>query len=318
MSNARTSWREVGSPARAAQHRRDHFMTAVRNDDLSRIELMVQRNESLVEVRWAEAETPLHVVAKRGQVSCARTLLKHGADADATDMSDRTPLYIAAKQYDDNSEMLKLLVGEGAGVNHAAEGQGNGEPLHAAAQHGHINNVRSLIALGANVNAENAYHNTALHFVLGRHAQDPRIVPVLRVLLNAGAHPDGTDMPNGYRPLHKAMENDNWEAVCMLLAFGANPTLKYGTWAPIDWAKDRPNRQRAVELLQQHPIHWKPQYHYLMPKNLDEAIIVTLLSAHRLRDRGRLPHFPPEIWDMIFCNFIPSEFAVLLREHSIA
>ena len=68
--------------------------------------------------------------------------------------------YIAALQ--NNTESLKNLIEKGADVN--AKNKYEQTPLHLAAQYGHIETVKSLIENGADVNSKDKYGWTPLHY----------------------------------------------------------------------------------------------------------------------------------------------------------
>lgn len=89
--------------------------------------------------------------------------------------------------------------------------------LHAAAQQGHVEVVRQLLASGADATAKTAEHmQTALYFAAADgHAQ------VTAALLAAGA-PVGAVDQHGSTALHAAADADSAETLWLLLAAGAN------------------------------------------------------------------------------------------------
>ena len=92
-----------------------------------------------------------------------RLLLSHGADVNAKDQYEATPLHEAV--YSGRTEIAELLIELGADVNAAAEGsihdhgrvrhQWHDTPLHLAARNGDAALVKILLANGADVTAKN-------------------------------------------------------------------------------------------------------------------------------------------------------------------
>ncbi len=52
-------------------------------------------------------ETPLHIAARRGELSCAQVLLHHGARSDIRDRDGQTALDLAREQR--KEDLVKLL-----------------------------------------------------------------------------------------------------------------------------------------------------------------------------------------------------------------
>ncbi|MFC4292177.1 ankyrin repeat domain-containing protein [Sphingorhabdus arenilitoris] len=93
----------------------------------------------------------------------ARWLLANGADIEAGDSYGDPPLCSRAGHYRGRLEILLEL---GANVNAGAGGRGTA--LHYAADVGHCENVKLLIANGANPEAPNKYDQTPLEYALQR------------------------------------------------------------------------------------------------------------------------------------------------------
>ncbi len=91
----------------------------------------------------------LHEVAREGDAEAAGLLLEVGADANAEDRCDWTPLHCAAEG--GQAELAGLLLDKGADVN--ARGDVDWTPLHRAADAGHVDVAQVLLEAGADVNA---------------------------------------------------------------------------------------------------------------------------------------------------------------------
>ena len=85
--------------------------------------------------------TCLHAAAQNGHLDICRLLIDEGAQLEAKEGEDMTPLYLAARG--GHVEIVRLLCDCGADVEaHSYEGW---RPLQYAAYHGHISVVKELI-----------------------------------------------------------------------------------------------------------------------------------------------------------------------------
>ena len=161
--------------------------------------------------------TPLMIAAKRGHLNALTLLIKHGAhDVDLQDSDGYTALHYAVYSSDVSCEILSCLIGIGADVN--ARTNNGVTPLMIAAEEGHINGVTSLVKCGANVDLQDKYGNTVLHYAAGlsvdeRFSDD--LPEIVETLLNLGA----SHMCNhqGLKPLHQASISGNIAVVEYLI-----------------------------------------------------------------------------------------------------
>jgi hypothetical protein len=125
--------------------------------------------------------TGLHLAAYFGVSKAADTLLLEHSP-DLKDTFNRTPLWYAAQN--GHEDIVKLLLAAGADVNAPAASYGEGTALQSAAVEGHLEIVEKLLAAGADVNAAagSVYGLTALQeAVVGDHQE------IVEKLLAAGA-----------------------------------------------------------------------------------------------------------------------------------
>lgn len=62
------------------------------------MELLCKRYTSeIVRLKDGRERTPLHIAAAKGHVDCASLLLREGAEVEAGDEEDRTPLIVSAQ-----------------------------------------------------------------------------------------------------------------------------------------------------------------------------------------------------------------------------
>jgi ankyrin repeat protein len=127
--------------------------------------------------------TPLHYAALYGNAESVRILLDGGADVNALDSREATPLIYAAY----NFEKTRLLVERGASVKVVARNKMT--PLDiAVGLHGNTPTVRYLLDRGADVRPPEGADSTAL--ITAAERADPDVV---KLLLHHGADPKSLD-----------------------------------------------------------------------------------------------------------------------------
>ena len=117
-----------------------------------------------------------------------------------------------------------------------------GTPLARAAHAGNLEQVRALLAAGANPNEYDASNQTALHWAargghtLGPHrcrGEAPGRADVISTLIDGGADVNAVDRrgaipggSSGWTPLHVALHHEQFVTAARLLERGANPNIR--------------------------------------------------------------------------------------------
>ena len=177
-----------------------------------------------VNTRHENQATILHLASYQGQLQLVRILVDRGANINAKDNLDQTPLHRVLAAEDCPSEdcfsVAQLLIEHGADVN--AQNVCGETPLHLVPRFWDLNLVRTLIDRGANVNAEDDQGRTPLHRVLeSRTSADEDRFGVVQLLVERGADVNARH-ENHDTPLHLASSKPELSLVRILLDHGAN------------------------------------------------------------------------------------------------
>eukprot|EP01063_Lacrimia_lanifica_P026702 TRINITY_DN3641_c0_g1_i1.p1 TRINITY_DN3641_c0_g1~~TRINITY_DN3641_c0_g1_i1.p1 ORF type:complete len:610 (+),score=112.37 TRINITY_DN3641_c0_g1_i1:67-1896(+) len=144
-------------------------------------------------------------------VELASLLLEKGAKVNVKDKKQQTPLHVAAEVLDDRTPaVVAALVAAGANVN--AKGKCGRTPLHAASAKDNAVVLKELLLQGADKDAKDAFKRTSLHVA----AVEGSTQAVL-VLIEADVD---INPVNGQRqtPLHLAAQNSFPDTAKALLA----------------------------------------------------------------------------------------------------
>lgn len=139
------------------------LISAVRGRDAASAEKMVKANPALVKLQDQAGSTALHHAAGFGSLDTIKNLIAAGADVNAKNNRQSTPLHWALASED----KVKLLLAKGADVN-ARQADGRTPLYHAVSQNNHIAISKLLLDKGADPNVGTANNNTCLMVAAGR------------------------------------------------------------------------------------------------------------------------------------------------------
>lgn len=154
-------------------------------------------------------DTRLADAAMRGDKELVRTLLRQGAEVNATQGDGSTALHWAA--YNDDLEMVKMLLAAGAKVK-ATTREGAITPLIMACVNGDAPMIEALLKSGADPHTTKANGTTALMLASASGSAD-----AVRVLLERGADANAKESAHGQTALMFAAAL-NRDAVIKVLA----------------------------------------------------------------------------------------------------
>ena len=178
------------------------------------------------------------VACARGNFDCVELLLNRGANANALDVNNSSPLHKACEANAVN--IVVALLDHGADIEQKAK-NGLNALLISSQYLNHIKIARILLKRGANAKVSDSNGKTALHFCA---VNDDEIT--LERLLRRKADIDAKDSL-GRAPIHYAAACNSLCAVEMLINFNANVDLKDNNGqVPLMLATDR----KVKELLQ--------------------------------------------------------------------
>jgi ankyrin repeat protein len=205
----------------------------------------------------ADAESPLHVAARRWDVAMVDLLLHHGADPRRRRADGSTPHTLA--ELHGNRTVAERLLTLGA-----LDELSPIERFVAACARGDRAAATTMLAAQPSLRADLRPEH---HLLLHRPAESGN-APVLEAMLACGFHPDARDRDN-VTPLHRAAMGGHPEATRVLLAYGADVNARDGMFAapPLVWAVEgrghaEPGADHVgvarVLIAAGSPVEWQP------------------------------------------------------------
>ena len=168
--------------------------------------------------RTAKLEAELVTAAEQDESAQVAVLLKRHVSPNATLADETTALHWAA--YNDNLELVKLLLGAGAKPEPRTRLRGL-TPLHMASESGDAALIDALLKAGAGADATNESGTTPLMI-----ASASGSTSAVETLIAHGADVNAREKTYGQTALFFAVARNRADVVCLLLAKGADPKIK--------------------------------------------------------------------------------------------
>ena len=224
---AEQNYREIGEILLA--HNADIFYANVKGDSPLKLAMSLgggreewMINSHTISARDGAGNTPLHLSAEWKIIQMILYLLDKGADINARNTNNETPLFSAVKS--DSPEAIRTLLGAGGGIKadiNARDFLGN-SVLHATVKWSAYNSAALLLSMTSDgfkslIYSKNLAGKTVLH-----EAAKQGNSTFIRIFLNARADINAAD-EIGRPPLTEAVLTNKIEAVDLLLNNGASP-----------------------------------------------------------------------------------------------
>uniref|UniRef100_A0A8D1TZ80 SH3 and multiple ankyrin repeat domains 2 n=1 Tax=Sus scrofa TaxID=9823 RepID=A0A8D1TZ80_PIG len=175
---------------------------AAQLDDPVEVIKALRNGGAHLDFRAKDGMTALHKAARARNLMALKTLLELGASPDYKDSYGLTPLYHTAVVGGDPC-CCELLLHEHATVS--CKDENGWHEIHQACRYGHVQHLEHLLFYGADMGAQNASGNTALH-ICALYNQDS----CARVLLFRGGNKELKNY-NSQTPFQVAIIAGNFE-----------------------------------------------------------------------------------------------------------
>jgi len=189
------------------------IFNAVKNDDLTKVKALIEKDASVIHLKDNLGNSPLHVAAIDGSVPVTELLLLKGADINSANTQLNTPLHLAIMN--GNDEVSKLLIEKGPDLS--KKNIVKKTPLHLTVRYNRINISELLIAKGSAIDSRDDRQRTPFSLA----ARETGNVDMAKLLIQNGADINIKDVDNNM-PLNFAAWKGYTGIIDLLLDKGAD------------------------------------------------------------------------------------------------
>ncbi|WP_187387501.1 ankyrin repeat domain-containing protein [Weissella muntiaci] len=178
-------YRQKGTSEQMKKYVAGTLLEATKQADLNRVKKLLTNSTVQVDEVDHESNTALAIAVQKNDVQIAKVLIDHGADINYQNkISDSPYLYAGAQG---RTEILAYML-EHSQPDEQIHNRFGGNALIPAAEKGHIDNVRLLLADGReNINHQNNFGYTALIEAVALRDGSETYQEIVRILLENGA-----------------------------------------------------------------------------------------------------------------------------------
>jgi len=227
---------------------------AIKNNHLECVKLLIEQGADVNKVNLLEDDgvtsrlTPLFYATRLGNPHIVNALIQAGADVRHDFKNGLTALHIVASKNDEDLDIARLLLDNGADVNARYTdiksiyiSDRDSTPLNDAIQNTHTNLIRLLVERGADMNKVTRDMSAVMTAVYDGENEQSDILnksDILNILIPAGA-PLDTKGYLGSTALHiAASQNKTWAVVTLLYAGADRTILNDNGQTALDLAED--------------------------------------------------------------------------------
>lgn len=223
------------------------FFNIVKIGHILAVEEALQASPNLLRIRDEQEMTPLHWAVEYSQTEIAQLLVSKGAEIDARNDEQDTPLFAALFN---SLDIARLLIAADADIQ--AKNKFGRTPLHELAYYGRCEESQFLIGYGANIHSRDNGGYTPLH-----EAAVSGMAEAALLLIVNGAEVN-CESNSGYTPLHLAVSTHimqhqlSWHltTIEVLIKHGANVNARTKeSKTPLELAQYNLDYPEITELL---------------------------------------------------------------------
>ena len=188
------------------------LLDATKNNDLAGVIAALEQGAEIDAGEPLQGLTPLIIASTNGYTEIATHLIEAGADVNATSKKGFTALMGAAMN--GHADLVALLAAQDTNLDQLSEMQYKENALHLAARNGHTAVIEALLEAGADINALEGTHSTALMYaVYNGHLES------VELLLKEGAELNVRDQ-GGHTALYWANFRNHPDIAALISAAG--------------------------------------------------------------------------------------------------
>jgi ankyrin repeat protein len=169
----------------AAKIQSQEIFEALKNNDLEKVKVIIEKDASLVNIKDEAGNTPIHHAAIAGSTQMIEFLLSGGADINAQNTQLNTALHEAIQNRNENSSIMLIEKGADLTTTNIFEQT----PLHKAASLNQKATGEILIDKGADIDPKDRWQRTPFLYV----ARQTGDVEFGKMLLEKGADINAID-----------------------------------------------------------------------------------------------------------------------------